>query len=617
MLRAMLFFVALLGAAGASAKADVSIWPVRVREAGAAAAWQRVTALQSNGTLAVGGMQGEFESLEDARDGRSKSRYLLGPMEGGQGYDGQASWSRTGPETVVADSPQAKANAATSAWISRRGYFSDEGARYGVPEARSDAGVDYVVVSATPDGGAPIELWFDAGTALLARTVQRIGQDRQAMRFEDYRDVAGVPVPFRVINEGNDPRNRTVIEYASVQALKDIAADAFALPSTAAQDYSFTDGGTSAVLKFDLLNNHIYVDGAIDGKPVRLLFDTGGLNLLTPQAAQRLGLKSEGNMAARGVGEAQVDLAFARAGRLELGTLRMDAPLFYVMDLGDLPKVEGFAFDGLVGYEIFHRLGVQIDYARATMTLTHPDRYRAPPDAVALDFTLDGRIPVVQGEIDGLPARISIDTGSRASISLHSPFVREHKLLERFHACFEAVTGWGVGGAARGSPARLPSLRLGTAEVSDVLADLVTSDKGAFADPDISANVGSGLLRRFVVDFDYRARKMYLAPGPDHDYRDNYDRAGMWLMLDGDALRVAAVTPGGAAERAGVKPEDRIVKIEGADIASRNLPAWRALLRDTAEDARVAMRLERDGKEQGVLLRLKDPIEDCAPTLDL
>jgi predicted aspartyl protease len=612
MLRAMLLSVALLCAAPAQAAADASLWPARVREAGGAAAWQQMVALRSTGTLAVGGMKGEFEGFEDARDGRSISRYQLGPMEGGQGYDGDTSWSRTGAETVVADSAEAKANAVTSAWMSRRGYFADAGAQYGAAEARSHEGTDYVVVTATPDGGAPIELWFDAKSALLARTAQRIGQDNQVMRFEHYRDVAGVPVPFRVINEGNDPRNRTVIEYTSVQALDEVAADAFASPAAAAQDFAFTDDGTAATLKFDLLNNHIYVDGAIDGKPVRLLFDTGGLNLLTPQATKRLGLKSEGQMAARGVGEAQVDVGFARAERIELGTLRMDAPLFYVMDLGDLPQVEGFPFDGLVGYEVFHRLGVQIDYARGVMTMTHPDHYRAPSNATALDFTLDGRIPVVQGEIDGLPARISIDTGSRASISLHSPFVREHELIERFGACFETVTGWGVGGAARGWPTRLPSVRLGSAEVSDVLADLVTSDKGAFANPDISANIGSGLLRRFVVDFDYRARKMYLVPGPDHGYRDNYDRSGLWLMLDGDAIRVAGITAGSAAERAGVQVDDRIVAIDAVPVKSRSLADWRALLRDTAEGTRVMLNLLRDGKPQTITLTLKDRITDCA-----
>jgi hypothetical protein len=134
MLRAIVLSVALLCAAPAQAAADVSLWPARVREAGGAAAWQQMVALRSTGTLAVGGMEGEFEALEDARDGRSISRYQLGPMEGGQGYDGDTSWSRTGAETVVADSAEAKANAVTSAWLSRRGYFADAGAQYCAPK---------------------------------------------------------------------------------------------------------------------------------------------------------------------------------------------------------------------------------------------------------------------------------------------------------------------------------------------------------------------------------------------------------------------------------------------------------------------------------------------------
>jgi hypothetical protein len=612
MLRTMLLSIGLLLGPAAVAQQGASAWPERVRSAGAVDAWSAIGALRASGTLAVGGLEGEFHSLENARDGRSSSRYTLGPIEGGQGYDGAVAWSRTGAETIVADGEEARKNAVTSAWLAHRGYLDDAGVEYGAPRSERADGIEYAVLDATPSGGATVELWFDARSALLARSVLQVAQDRQVTRYEDYRSVADVPLPFRIVSDGNDPRNRTVVQFASIEAVATPDDIAFARPTAAAEDFAFTDGGHRATLPFDLLNNHIYVDGRIDGKPVRLLFDTGGLNLLTPQAVARLGLTSEGRMAARGVGEQQVDVGFARAGQMELGALRLDAPLFYVMDLGDLPKVEGFAFDGLIGYEIFHRLAVQIDYAGERLTFTHPDHYRAPVTGSTLDFTLDGRIPVVQGEIAGIPSRFSIDTGSRSSLSLHSPFVREHGLLQRFGACFDAVVGWGVGGESRGSPARIDIVKLGDVAVGDVLADLTTGDKGAFANPDISANVGSGLLRRFVVDFDYRARRIHLAPGRDHGRRDDHDRAGMWLLLDGEALQVTAITEGGAAQRAGVQVGDRIVAVDGDAVRSRSLMQWRSLLRETDVGTRLVLRIERGGRQLDAPMTLIDRLAACS-----
>jgi predicted aspartyl protease len=570
--------------------------------------WVRVVGLRGEGTVSAGGLEGRFESLEDVRNGRSINRYRLGPIEGAEGYDGERAWQRTGEESIVEDAPEAVARARSNAWLTRRGWLQATGATYGSKIRRVEEGHEFDIVEARPEGGSPIELWFDPRTSRLVRTVAQVGQDRMVTRYEDFRDVAGVELPFRVISEGNDPRNRTVAQYVKLEGVDAIPDDAFARADTAPEDFHFLDGAESATLRFDLINNHIFVDATIDGHAVRLLFDTGGLNLLTPSAVVRLGLTSEGRLAARGVGKEQVDVGLAKAGTLRLGRLQMDAPLFYVMDLGDLPAVEGIEFDGLVGYEIFHRLAVRIDYAGRTIRLMPFEHYRAPAHATEVPFVLHGRIPVVEGEIDGIPAKLSIDTGSRSSLTLHAPFVREHDLIKRHGARFETVNGWGVGGPSRTWPVRLRHVRIGAAEIIDLAADLSTSATGSFANPDLSANAGSGLLRRFVVDFDYRSRRMHLTPGPDHGYRENYDRAGMWLMRDGETLRIAAIAPGGPAEHAGLVPEDRLLAIDGESVAARALADWRTFLRDTPAGTRLPIRYRRQGETRSAELTLADLI---------
>jgi len=110
------------------------------------------------------------------------------------------------------------------------------------------------------------------------------------------------------------------------------------------------------------------------------------------------------------------------------------------------------------------------------------------------------------------------------------------------------------------------------------------------------------------VTFDYAGRKMYLEPGPAVGGRETFDRSGLFLTrpAGGRALRVAAVAPGGPAERAGVHADDRITAIDGANVETRRLWQWRAHLRDQAPGTRVVLRLERAGATRDVTIQLTE-----------
>jgi C-terminal processing protease CtpA/Prc len=133
-------------------------------------------------------------------------------------------------------------------------------------------------------------------------------------------------------------------------------------------------------------------------------------------------------------------------------------------------------------------------------------------------------------------------------------------------------------------------------------------NKGAFANPDLSANLGGGVLKRFSVTFDYDARKMYLVPNADFDKPDTFDRSGTWIMGDGEALKVVAVAPSGAAEKAGLKVGDRIVAIDGAPAKSKSVSDWRGTWRERPAGTHVKLKVAGGGAERNVDLVLIDAI---------
>jgi hypothetical protein len=89
-------------------------------------------------------------------------------------------------------------------------------------EARTQhAGRDVIVLVATPKAGSVVRLFLDAETYLLVRTVSKVdfpqagGEVEQTSEPSDYRTVAGVKVPFQIVN--STPTQTATIKLTKVE----------------------------------------------------------------------------------------------------------------------------------------------------------------------------------------------------------------------------------------------------------------------------------------------------------------------------------------------------------------------------------------------------------------
>lgn len=602
-------------AAAAAGAGGAPLDPVLARSWRAAGGprWDRVSSLRLDGALEAGGLRGEVSSVEELTSGRSVSRHTLGPVRGAAGNDGATSWSQApGGEVMRGDGPGERISAATAAWMTARAYWypSRRPGRVERAPDRVEGGRRFQVVRATPAGGRPIELWFDGATGLLARHIEVNGAVTTTTRLSDYREVDGLRLPFEIRSGTGEARYDVIVRVAGYRLNPAVATADFAPPAPRTGDVAFAGGAHRTTLPFELINNHIYVSAEIDGRPIRLLVDTGGANILTPAVAARLGLASEGALEGRGAGAGTTDVGLARAGALRLGEATIARPVFYTMDLGPLSSVEGVELAGLVGYEIFHRFVVRVDYADRRLTLIDPRRYDpGEQTGEVLPFTRDGHMPVVAATLDGIPGQFTVDTGSRSSLTLHAGFTASNDLVARYRAGRARVTGWGVGGPVLSAPVRTGELALGSLRVRGAAADLFTGAEGAFADRDHAGNIGSGLLRRFTVTFDYGRSRMILEPNRDFAAPDPYDRSGMWMNARGpNRFEIVDVVAGGPAAAAGLMVGDLVVSIGGRAARSDDLPRARQRLREGAAGSRVAVVHERKGARRTASMVLADTI---------
>lgn len=611
-MRRLTFLVFLLipGLAAAASPTPAQVL-ARARAASGGDAWNGIRTARFEGTIRTGGLAGTATELEDLTTGRSVTRFTLGTLQGAEGFDGKRGW-RQSPNGEVApdDSPAGKQAAATSAYQTAQGWWAPQRWPASIESrgTRTESGKTYDVLRITPRGGRPFELWIDATTHLIARTVEAtgLGSVRETTYFSDYRTVHGVKMPFHQLVSNGKKQYDTVVQLKTVAVNVPVSDADFAMPGQKFTDYAFVGGGNEATIPFRLINNHIYIHVAVDGHPFDFLVDTGGANILTPAAAKRAGIRSRGALEGGGVGKKSVNVAFGTVNKLVLGDkLVLERQVFGVLPLPGFGEIEGVHFDGLVGYELFKRFVVRIDYAARTLTFILPQDFKPADAGTAVPFVYLGRIPGVKGSIDSLTGEFEIDTGSRAALSLWSPFVKARDLDTRYRTTPVTVTGWGVGGRASGRVTRGGTLMIGSVAVQDPVVELSTAKQGAGADRYIAGNVGGEILKRFTVTFDYATQTMYLKPNKDYGEPMNYDRSGMWLNGTDGGFVVKAVMRGGPAAQAGLEPGDVITAVNGRPATGIALYDLRERLSDDAPGTRLALTVSRAGKTRSVTLVLR------------
>lgn len=354
-----------------------------------------------------------------------------------------------------------------------------------------------------------------------------------------------------------------------------------------------------ARLPFQLIDNRIFVEARINGVgPFAMIFDTGGANIITPEAARRLGLGLRDRFSTNGVGEAEQPAWRTRIAQAALGDIRMADLDFTVLSLEDIRRAIGFdRLDGLVGHELLRRFIVRIDYDRSELVFAEPS---AAPAAwfsgTELAFEFVENLPRVRARVDGLDIRAIIDTGDRSSLTLFGPFVADHGLRERGDPALRAVTGWGVGGPVPADVRRSGLLELSGFALRNVTTRMPLTQSGAFASRFADANIGNGVLKRFAVTFDYGRQRLFLEPGAGIDAPDPFDRSGMWLRLTGaDAaeIEVFDVTPASPAAAAGLRAGDRIVALDGAAVSAHGLINLRQRLSAASSGSSFNIRVVR------------------------
>ncbi len=270
----------------------------------------------------------------------------------------------------------------------------------------------------------------------------------------------------------------------------------------------------------------------------------------------------------------------ARNVELELGGLRIGGVKLEVASRGDSEFLGMMPEEGVLGVKFLKSLVVEVDWEQKRVRLHDPATFKAPDDVVSVPLTFRRGLSYATGEvtIDGKtqPIKFVIDTGSPGTLLLRADKVEVPKRR------ISGVTlGQSLYGAVTGDIGRVDQLRLGGANIKNMVVRFLDGDSNMVA-VGADGNLGNGVLKRFVVTFDYARSRMLLKPNDAIDDPFPFSTSGMALdqkIGDDGSIGIRRIYDDAPAARAGLEAGDRIVAVNAQPVADLGIDAIRELLR--------------------------------------
>jgi len=463
-------------------------------------------------------------------------------------------------------------------------------------------GVSYHKLHLAPEGGLDMTLFINPETNLIAFSEQTVQMFKVRSWQEDYRDVDGLMVAFRMRQETGvamlDAEAVTISQEFNVP----IDDALFEFQETDRPDFGIYGEGFTTI-DLDIRSNHIYLPVMIgaDG-PYNFLLDSGaGMTIIGRDAATDLGLERTGELPAVGVGGVEAG-SFVAVDSLSVGRAVMRNLVAGELDLSSINEIAQEPIDGILGYDLFARFVVQIDYYDSLLTLFLPDDSLTYSGIDTLALEIESNHPMVAATInDTIQRRFRIDTGSANYLDLGFDVVNQHNLIEKSRSTREGMQLRGLGGATVMSVSgRLESFRLGTEMLRDVPCGFTTADSGILAIEGVDGNIGGGLLAKFTCTFDYPHGLLFLTPNANIHEKDEFVSTGISLRKVGDRIIVDIVLDETPAEKSGLKVGDIIISVNGVSVESLELYQVNEMLH--SYDGVVELELGRDGITKNVKL---------------
>lgn len=276
----------------------------------------------------------------------------------------------------------------------------------------------------------------------------------------------------------------------------------------------------------------------------------------------------------------------------------------------------GVDVHGILGYELFSRFIIRIDYKKKIMTLYAPEKFRPGKKYQELPMVIEDTKPFILTpvQIDSaniLAAKLLVDTGASHGLLLE-PTSDKRIVIPKKRVSTEL--GRGLGGVIMGKVGRIETLELGKVALHNVLVNF--PDTNSYFDTlkhsltFRNGSVGGGILSRFTTVFNFPQGKLYLRKNSGFKKEFYFNLSGLEIKAKGSRLNiyeVIDVSDLSPASEAGIREGDLIISVNGMLTKDLQLSQVNGAL-NSLPGKKIILEVNRNNLRQKFEFRLKSQL---------
>ncbi|HWA32499.1 MAG TPA: aspartyl protease family protein, partial [Cyclobacteriaceae bacterium] len=350
--------------------------------------------------------------------------------------------------------------------------------------------------------------------------------------------------------------------------------------------FSLTNGERRVRFPIEITNNLVIIPVVLNGQlPLKFILDTGvRTTILTEKSFSDILKLTYGRhlLVAGPGGEKIVEAYITNDVTLDMPGVHGEGHAMLVLekDYLELRNYLGTDVQGVLGYEVFSRFVVEVDYEKKMLTLSVPDAFKPKSSFQVLPMTVEDtkpyvHVPVEMNNGNIIDAKLLIDTGASHGLVL-DPATNDKIVLPEKHV--PSLIGRGIGGLITGQIGRINSIKMGKYKIQGIVANF--PDSNSYMDTlkttDVFRNgvIGGELLSRFTVIYNFAGEKIYFKKNSTFARKFHFNMSGITLKAKGARLRrfeVTDVRANSAAEKVGIQPGDELLSINGLPVSDLDL----------------------------------------------
>ncbi|MBL4674659.1 MAG: aspartyl protease family protein [Mucilaginibacter sp.] len=401
--------------------------------------------------------------------------------------------------------------------------------------------------------------------------------------------------------------------YFGVKALFFTALFLCAFHLANAQYFALNPEKKKVNIPFKMMRNMIIVKMSINNKgPFNFILDTGvGLMIITDYSiADSLALAHKRTIKLNGLGDGDASEAIVTPPLdVQIDGLKSNGISAAILksDLFDLSGHVGMTIHGLLGYEFFNGLGVNINFNDSLITVYRPKEYKPFRKSQKIPITIEDHKPYLHTYItlpDGTAVlnKFVLDLGAGHPVSLEN-MIKKYGLPKNAIA---ANLGVALNGPISGYLSRIKEVELGKYSLKNVITSFPNTDYVSRASVERDGNLGMDILKKFNIGFDYSNGFLYIRPSNTFKAPFEHDMSGIEYYLSGENLShliVSRIAPGSPADDVGMLRGDEITSINFKPTSKMNTEEIDNYFK--APGKSLLLEVYHDGRYERVVITLR------------